>query len=290
MSRLLAVGLCLAVLTMPAAAQVPAPPHQHPPPPAPAQVPPPAGEDHAAHQPAAIALPPSIPPLTDADRAAAFPDVMGHSVHDSAVNYFVLFDQLEWQGGRGGGLDWDNRGWIGKDRHRFWFRTEGEADDGRLTKAHASALYGRSISRWWDIVAGVHQDLRPGAARTWAALGVQGLAPYFFEVQATAYLGAAGRTHLRLETEYELLVTNRLILQPLVEIDVDGKADPARRLGAGLTSIETGVRLRYEFRREVAPYIGVTWQRRFFGTADQARAAGEPVGSARLAVGLRVWH
>ena len=288
MNRLLATVLCLTAMAVPVAAQAPAPQHQHPTPPAPATPPP--AEDHSAHLPAAVALPPSVPPLTDADRVAAFPDVIGHSVHDSAINYFVLFDQLEWQGGGNGGIDWDNRGWVGKDRHRFWFRTEGESDDGRLTKAHGSALYGRAVSRWWDVVVGVHQDLRPGAARTWAAIGVQGLAPYFFEVQATAYLGAAGRTHLRVETEYELLVTNRLILQPLVELDIDGKADPARRLGAGLTSVETGLRVRYEFRREVAPYLGVTWQRKFFGTADQARAAGEAVSRAQLVVGLRLWR
>ena len=288
MTRLLACALCLTTLTAPAAAQAPAPapPHQHPaPPPAP-----PADADRSTPPPAAVAPPPSVPPLTDADRLAAFPDVMGHSVHDSAVNYFVLFDQLEWQGGRSGGIDWDNRGWVGKDRHRLWFRTEGESDDGRLAKAHGSVLYGRAVSRWWDVVVGVHQDLRPGAARTWAAVGVQGLAPYFFEVQATAYLGAAGRTHLRIETESELLLTNRLILQPLVELDIDGKADPARRLGAGLTSVETGLRVRYEFRREVAPYLGVSWQRKFFGTADQARAAGEAVGRAQLVVGLRLWR
>jgi copper resistance protein B len=289
MNRLLAIVLCLTALAVPAAAQAPAPPHQHPSPPAPTPPPSPAEEDHSAHQPAAGELPPFIPPVTDADRAAAFPDVMGHSVHDSAVNYFVLFDQLEWRGGSGGGLSWDNRGWIGKDRHRFWFRTEGEADAGRLAMANAHALYGRAISRWWDVVAGVRQDARPGGAQTWAAIGVQGLAPYFFEVQATAYLGAAGRTHLRVETEYELLLTNRLILQPLVELDIDGKGDPDRRLGAGLTSVEAGLRIRYEFRREVAPYIGVTWHRRFFGTADQARSAGESIGSTRLAVGLRVW-
>ena len=99
----------------------------------------------------------------------------------------------------------------------------------------------------------------------------------------------SGRTQLRIETEYELLLTNRLILQPLVEVDIYGKADPERRLGAGLSSVDAGLRLRYEFRREFAPYVGVTWHRRFFGTADQARAAGESVGSTRLAVGLRVW-
>ncbi len=286
MRRRLALAVLVAAFPALAAAQVQDPPHQHAPPPPAA----PAGEDHSAHLPPAVELPPFIPPVTAADRVAAFPDVMGHSVHDSAVNYFVLFDQLEWQGGAAGGVTWDTRGWIGKDRNRFWFRAEGEGNDGRLESAHVHALYGRSIARWWDVVAGVRQDARPGAAQTWAAVGLQGLAPYLFEIEATAYIGASGRTHLRVETEYELLLTNRLILQPLVEAEVYGKRDPSRRIGAGLTSVEAGVRMRYEFKREFAPYVGVTWQRRFFGTADYARAAGDAVGGARLAVGLRVWH
>jgi len=261
------------------------------------QAPAPPAEDHSQHQapaapPAAAApLPPFIPPITDADRAAAYPDVHGRMAHDdNAVNYFVLFDQFEWLGGNGNGaISWDNKGWIGRDRDRVWFRTEGERASGGLAHAEAQVFYGRAVRRWWDVVAGVRQDAGPGPNRTWAAVGVQGLAPYWFEVEATAYLSASGRTHLRLETEYELLLTNRLILQPLIEASVYGKDDPERGLGAGLSSIETGLRLRYEFRREFAPYVGVVWQRRFFGTADRARADGQRVGSASLALGLRLW-
>jgi copper resistance protein B len=102
-------------------------------------------------------------------------------------------------------------------------------------------------------------------------------------------VGESGRTHFRLETEYELLITNRLILQPLVEIEFYGKDDRERRIGAGLSSLDTGLRLRYEFRRELAPYVGLTWNRQFFGTADLARDAGDAVSTARLAVGLRTW-
>lgn len=235
-------------------------------------------------------LPPSIPPLTDEDRRVAFPDVMGHTVHDNAINYFVLFDQLEWQAGGGvRRMNWDTTGWIGRDLDRFWFRTDGDGEDGGIADAYADLLYGRAIARWWDVVAGVRQDVRPGPARTWAAVGIQGLAPYWFEVEATAYVGAGGRTHFRFEGEYELLLTNRLVLQPLMELEVYGKADPERGIGAGISTADAGLRLRYEFRREFAPYLGVTWQRKFFGTADAARAAGEETGGARLAVGLRFW-
>jgi copper resistance protein B len=254
--------------------------------------------DHSAHQPApagdrseqgAAELPPFIPPLTDADRAAAFPDVMGHSVHDNVVNYFVLFDQLEWQGSPAR-YNWDTKGWVGKDRDRLWFRTEGEGDDHRFDHAELQAFYGRAIGRWWDVVAGVRQDLGPGASpQTWAAVGLQGLAPYWFEVEATAYVGGSGRTAFRVETEYELFLTNRLILQPLVEFEVHGKADPGRGIGAGLSSGDAGLRLRYLIRRELAPYVGVVWNRKFFGTADFTRAAGDPAGSTRVVLGLRVW-
>ena len=119
--------------------------------------------------------------------------------------------------------------------------------------------------------------------------GVQGLAPYWFEIEATGYVGADGRTHARLEVEYELLMTNRLILQPLVELEIFGKSDPERGIGAGLSTLEAGLRLRYEFRREFAPYVGLTWDRKLFGTADFARAQEEEIGGTRLALGLRFW-
>lgn len=250
-------------------------------------------EDHSAHQKPAEQkeYPAGIPPLTDEDRAAAFPKLNGqHTVHDNGVHYYVLFDQLEWQAGDGvTGGSWDNRGWIGRDVNRFWFRTEGEAEDGDVAEAQAHALFGRAIHPWWDVVVGVRQDFRPGPSRTWAAVGIQGLAPYWFEVEASAYIGESGRTHFRLETEYELLLTNRLILQPLVELEIYGKSDPERGIGSGLSSAEAGLRLRYEFRREFAPYVGVTWNRKFFGTADFAEAAGEDTAGARFAAGVRLW-
>jgi len=246
-------------------------------------------DEHMDHQEAPS--PAGVPPLTDDDRRAAFPQLDGqHPVHDSTIQYFVLFDQMEWQGGDGGqNGGWESKGWVGGDLNRFWFRTEGEAEDGELAAAQAHALYGRAIHRWWDLVVGVREDFRPGPSRTWAAIGIQGLAPYWFEVEATAYIGEAGRTHFRVETEYELLLTNRLILQPLAEVEIFGKADRDRRIGAGLSSVDAGLRLRYEIRRELAPYIGMTWNRKFFGTADLARAAGDEVGEARVAAGVRVW-
>jgi copper resistance protein B len=247
-------------------------------------------DPHAGHQQEKPKPAPSIPPVTEEDRKAAFPEVDGHAVHDEAVHYFVLFDQLEWQAGGGAdSFNLDSRGWVGRDRDRLWFRAEGDGADGRVEEAQAHVLYGRLISRWWDLVAGVRQDFRPGSPQTWAAFGIQGLAPYWFEIEATAYVGASGRTQARFEVEYELLLTNRLIMQPLVELELFGKSDPERGVGAGLSTTDIGFRLRYEFRRELAPYVGVTWRNKWGKTADFAEANGEDTGSARLVTGLRLW-
>ena len=195
-----------------------------------------------------------IPPITDADRAAAFPDVEPHAVRDSAVHAFVLFDQLEWQGDQtSGGMNWDTKGWVGGDQDRLWFRTEGNVEDGNLGGAEAHLFYGRSVARWWDLVVGVRQDVEPGPAQTWAAFGLQGLAPYWFEVEVTGYVSDGGQTAARLEADYELLLTNRLVVRPLVEVNLYGKSNVERGIGAGLSSTDIELRMRYEFRRELGP-------------------------------------
>lgn len=278
-TRALVVAAILGTASAPpAGAQAPAP-HQHP---APA---PPAAD---APTPAAP-LPAFVPPLTDADRAAAFPDVHGHTVHDTAVHTYVLFDQLEAQAGQSNGFSWDVKGWVGGNRHRFWLRTEGDHLDGRLEQAQTNLLYGRAISPWWSLMAGLRQDTLPHTPRTAMALGLEGIAPYGLEVEASLYVEPSGRAHVRLETEYELLLTNRLVAQPLMEFEIYGRDDPRRHIGAGLSTGEVGLRLRYEIRREVAPYLGVVWSHRFFGTGERAQAAGDRTGGLRLAAGVRLW-
>ena len=235
-------------------------------------------------------LPAFIPRLTEEDRKAAFPDLDGHPAHDRAIHSFVLFDQFEFlANGDEQGMAVDSKGWIGRDRDRLWFRAEADGDGHRVEEAQVHVLYGRQISRWWDVVGGVRQDFRPGPAQTWAAIGVQGLAPYWFEVEATGYVGAGGRTHARLEVEYELLLTNRLIAQPLAEIELFGKSDPERGIGSGLSSTDLGFRVRYELKRELAPYAGVVWRNKWGKTADFAEAAGESTGGPRFVTGLRLW-
>jgi len=231
-----------------------------------------------------------IPALTDADRAAVFTSHAGHQVHDSAINTYFLADKLEWQDADDAStLAWDLSGWIGGDIDRLWLRSEGERSNGKTEDAEIQALWGHAISPWWDVVSGVRQDFKPGAPQTWAAFGLQGMALYNFEAEATAFLGENGQSAVRFEGDYDILLTNRLILQPTAELNVYGKNDPQRGIGSGLANTEAGLRLRYEIRREFAPYIGVTWNRTYGHTADYAREEGEDRSEARLVLGVRLW-
>jgi copper resistance protein B len=231
-----------------------------------------------------------IPALTDADRAAAVPPPGDHPVHDDSVQSFVLFNRLEgFDADEGRGLQWEGQAWVGTDLDKLWLRSEGERLHGRTEAADVELLYGHSIARWWDLVAGVRHDFQPDGSRDFAAFGVQGLAPYKFEVEATAYVGASGRSAARLEVEYDMLLTNRLILQPLVEANFNGQNDAHRGIGSGLGTIEGGLRLRYEVTRQFAPYIGVVRERAFGNTADFRRDAGGDIDDTRLVAGLRIW-
>ena len=232
-----------------------------------------------------------IPTLTDADRAAAVPPPGGHTVHDNSIQRFVLVDRLEaWSAdpGTGTGLQWEGQGWVGTDLNRLWLRSEGERV-GRIESADLEVLYGRSVATWWDVVAGVRHDFKPGAAQDFAAIGVIGLAPYKFEVEATAYVGQSGQTAARFEAEYETLLSNRLILQPVVEVNLFGHNDQRRGIGSGLSTVEAGLRLRYEFSRQFAPYIGVVRERAFGRTADFRRDDGEHIDDTHLVAGVRIW-
>lgn len=214
----------------------------------------------------------------------------GHTVHDRAVNFKVLFDQFEAQLVHGEpGTRWDSRSWIGGDIHRIVIRSEGEALDGILDAAEAQVLYSRAFSPWWEAVAGVRFDARPQPSHTWFAIGVQGLAPQMIDVQATAYIGQSGHLAARIELEHDLHVTQRLVFQPLVELSLEGSDDPDRGIGAGLSTGEVGFRFRYELKRELAPYAGVVWHRKLFGTGDFVRKENGDVGGWHLVAGLRFW-
>ncbi|MFT4257941.1 MAG: copper resistance protein B [Pseudoxanthomonas sp.] len=231
-----------------------------------------------------------IPVLTDADRAAAFPPLKHAHSHGSGIHSLMLFNRLEaWDANPGNGQAWEGSAWIGGDVQRLWLRSEGDREHGRTSSANLEALYGRSLDAWWDVVAGVRHDFRPADSRTWAALGVRGIAPYRFEVGVTGYLGESGHTAASVEIEYDVLFTNRLILQPLLEARLNGKDDPLRHAGYGLSGIEAGLRLRYEINRRFAPYIGVAHERSFGKTADYLRNDGEATRETRWLAGVRVW-
>ncbi len=263
-------------------------------------------EDHSAHQhhdsmPAAS--PPSQAEPTESERQHVPPDPPQLQMHDmSAQDMFelmqmddtarfgrVLLDQLEWTRSDGRDvLSWETQAWYGGDYDKVWLKADGESIAGNQ-EGRIELLWDRAFARWWNLQAGVRHDFSGGPSRTWAAFGVQGLAPYWFEVDAAAYVGEGGRTAARFSAEYELLLSQRLILQPQLELEVYGKGDPRNGLGAGLADTRLGLRLRYEIRRELAPYAGVVWSRLYGATADLARAAGHDADDLQFVIGLRAW-
>jgi copper resistance protein B len=212
-----------------------------------------------------------------------------HTMLEDPFNRSLRVDELELheQEGRRG-IAWNTTFWAGYAFNKLVVRTEGEKRGGATEDAEIELLWSHSVARWWDVVAGARADFEPGATRSWAALGVQGLAPYRFEVAATAYVGDGGKSAARFEGEYELLITPRLILQPRVELNWYGQSDAARGIGPGLSTAEAALRLRYELRREIAPYVGLVRERRFGASADLARAAAEDADDTRFVAGVRL--
>jgi copper resistance protein B len=244
---------------------------------------------HEEHAPSAY----EAPPITEADRAAAFPDLaamhVGHAMLEDPLNKLVLLDRLETQSTDDGTLQrWDLESWVGKSLTKVWIRTEGERLSGATQRAELELLWGKSFARWWELVAGARSDFEPGPTQNWAAVGVRGTAPYRIDLEATAYFGDGGRAALRVKSHYELLVTNKLILQPLAELNWYAQRDAVRGIGAGLADAEIGLRLRYEVKREIAPYVGLTAERKLGGTADLARASGHDAGDVRFVAGIRL--
>lgn len=202
----------------------------------------------------------------------------------------VMIDQLEVRN-----TDGDNplvlaaQGWVGKDLNKLWLKTELDRVDSQTEEAELQALYSHAIAPFWDVQLGLRKDFQPTPDRSWAVIGFQGLAPYFFEVDTALFIGESGRAALRLEAEYELMFTQRLILSPEVEVNFYGQNDEDVGAGSGLSDIQVGLRLRYEIRREFAPYIGVNWNKKYGNSADYARDDGEEVDDTQLVIGVRAW-
>ncbi|OYX65451.1 MAG: copper resistance protein CopB [Sphingomonadales bacterium 32-64-17] len=199
-------------------------------------------------------------------------------------------DRLEYRAreGRDGYL-WDAQGYYGGDTDKFWFKSEGEGAFGdKVESAEVQGLWSHAIGPWFDLQTGVRQDLT-GPERTYAVLGVQGLAPYMFEVDAAAFLSNKGDLTARVEAELDQRITQRLILQPRAEANLSAQDVPELGIGAGLSSLELGLRLRYEVAREFAPYIGVEQEWKLGQSADYARLAGEHTGVTNYVAGIRFW-
>jgi copper resistance protein B len=202
----------------------------------------------------------------------------------------LLVDRLERVDTReGNATAYEAQAWFGRNYDRLVIKAEGDYGKGKLQEARTELLWGHAIATFWDTQLGVRHDSGVGPDRSWLAFGVQGLAPYWFEVDAAAYVGDKGRTAFRLGAEYELLLTQKLVLQPRLEINAYGKSDEALGIGSGLSDGVAGLRLRYEFTRQFAPYVGVERAGKFGKTADMARAAGEKTDETRWVAGVRFW-
>ncbi len=235
-----------------------------------------------------LAVPPSTPPQTELSHAAA---PFGPPVDDNMIFGHVLFDQLE---GRTNGLDnefrWDGEGWVGTDMNRLWFKSEGFIEQGAMTDGDQEALYDRPITTFFDAQAGLRYDLDTNPGRLWGAIGLEGLAPYFFQFAPTFYFSDKGYFAGRIDASYDLLITNRLILQPQVEINAYSKSQPNRGVGSGLAEIDTGLRLRYEITRKFAPYIGFAYTGSYGQTASFTREEGGNTNDPRVVFGARIWY
>ena len=202
----------------------------------------------------------------------------------------LLVDRLEWvHTTDNNAASYDLQAWYGRDYNRAVLKAEGDVDGGTLLDTRTELLWGHAVAAFWDAQLGMRYDSGAGSERSWLAFGFQGLSPYWFEADATAYVSDAGYSALRISADYELLFTQKLILQPRLEANFYGKEDPARDLGAGLSDLTAGIWLRYEIRREFAPYVGIEWACQYGGTADYAMAAGNPTKETRYVAGVRFW-
>lgn len=219
------------------------------------------------------------------------PPAWPEPVMDSSIYTFALLDRLEYGVNDDNNIQvWDAQGWIGGDYNKLWLKTEGEDAVGEpLESAEVQALYSRTIAPFWDLQAGIRHDFNPNPDRTFGVIGIQGLAPYWFEVDTAFFAGEEGDVRWRGEFEYEFLLTQKLILQPRLEVNASFDDQPEFGLGSGLNDTELGLRLRYEIRREFAPYIGVSWAKQYGDTADFAEAEGEATSTVSFVMGIRAW-
>jgi len=215
-----------------------------------------------------------------------------HPVNDAKSITFFQVDRAEFRQGQGtSSYVWDTQGWIGNDTNKLWVKAEGEGEfGGRIENAQLQALYSRMVTPFFNFQTGIRQDVGPDILpTTYAVVGMQGLAPYWFEVDSALFLSEDGDITARVEAEYDMRFTQRLIGQPRIEVNLAAQNVQKLGTGSGLSTIEIGYRLRYEFKREVAPYIGVAWEQAVGNTADFRRLAGNKASSTSFVAGIRLW-
>ena len=182
------------------------------------------------------------------------------------------------------------QGWIGKDLNKFWLKVDSEWVDGENEELELQALYSRAIAPYWDFQLGWRHDEKPRPTRDWLAIGVEGLAPYWFEVNTALFIGESGQSNFRFEAEYEWMFTQKLALSPEFEVNFHAKNDEETGTGSGLSDTQLGLRLRYELKREFAPYIGVNWNRKYGNTKDYAKEEGEDYDDVQFVIGIKAWY
>jgi len=202
----------------------------------------------------------------------------------------VLIDNLE--AARVDGttsVPYDVEAWFGRTYDRAVLKAEGDIERGKIAEGRTELLWGHAFAPYWDTQLGVRYDSGEGPNRSWLAFGIEGLAPYWFELEVTGYVGASSRTALRVDASYDLLLTQKWVFQPRLEANLYGKDDIERGLGSGLADISAVLRLRYEIRRELAPYIGIKWVSQYGATEDLTRAAGGDPSETSFVAGIRFW-
>lgn len=209
---------------------------------------------------------------------------------DDPLLYKVMVDKLELRNANGpDALVLEADAWVGYDLNKLWIKTDVERVNGNTEEAELQFLYSRAVAPFWDFQVGWRHDIKPKPTRDYLALGFKGLAPYQFEVDAGLFIGESGQVNARVDAEYEYMLTQKLILSPEVAVNLYSQNDAEVGIGSGLSDMELGLRLRYEIRREIAPYIGVNWTRKFGRTADYAKAEGEGASDVQLVAGIRIW-
>ena len=205
-------------------------------------------------------------------------------MNDDPLVTMFLMDRFEVLDNDENSRVWEGSFYIGYDINKLYLYSEGEATSDGLEKSQNELVYSRAIAPFWDLQIGVAYDKNEESSQTWGEIAISGLAPYYFETRAALLVNNEGNVGVRLDAEYEALLTQKLILTPSLEADLYTKDDPKMLLGSGLSSVEAGLRLRYEFIREFAPYIGVTWEKTFGNTREY-----DPIDETNFMVGVRFW-